>query len=128
MGSPAVLQADHITGTCATHLVPNPSSGAPQPAPPMPFSAPLTQGLSATVRIAGKPAAVVGSSGLNTPPHVGLHATDPFFTPSIQVGRIVSGSATVRIGGLPAASSSSSVTCCSTGGTVVGTAATVLVG
>ena len=45
--------------------------GNPQPAPPMPFSAPLTLGLCATVLIGGKPAAVVGASGMNTPPHVG---------------------------------------------------------
>ena len=57
----------------------------------MPFSAPLTLGLTTTVLIGGKPAAVVGSSGLNTPPHVGLHASDPFMVPTMQEGRVVAG-------------------------------------
>ncbi len=77
MGSPAIVMNDRITGMCAIHQIPNPPSGAPQPGPPMPFSAPLLQGLEASVLIAGQPAAVLGSSGMNTPPHVGLHASDP---------------------------------------------------
>ncbi len=64
---------DKITGQCPNHLMPNPATGAPQPSPPLPFSAPLTMGTVATVLIGGKPAAVAGSSGLNVPPHVGLH-------------------------------------------------------
>ena len=40
---------------------------------------------------------------MNTPPHVGLHASDPFMAPPMQIGRVVSGSPTVMIGGKPAA-------------------------
>ena len=128
MGSPAIVMNDRITGICAIHQIPNPASGVPQPAPPMPFSAPLNQGLESTVLIAGKPAAVAGSSGLNMPPHVGLHATDPFMAPPMQVGRVVSGSPTVLIGGKPAVNTSASATCCATPGSLVPSQATVLVG
>ncbi len=128
MGSPAIVMNDRITGLCAIHQIPNPASGVPQPSPPMPFSAPLLKGLETTVLIGGKPAAVVGSSGMNTPPHVGLHASDPFMAPPMQEGRIVSGSPTVLMGGKPAASASASATCCATPGMLVPTVATVLVG
>ncbi len=129
MGEPAAVMGDRVTATCAVHQMPNPASGAPQPAPPLPFSAPLLQGLAATVQIGGRPAAVVGASGVNTPPHVGLHATDPFVVPTAQVGTVVTGSATVLFEGRPAAKTGSGCTvCASAPGQLVGTAATVLIG
>jgi uncharacterized Zn-binding protein involved in type VI secretion len=127
MGAPAIVMGDQVQGVCAIHQVPSPV-GNPIPGPPMPFAAPLTMGLCATVVIGGKPAAVLGSSGYNTPPHVGLHASDPFLAPPLQVGRVVSGSPTVLFGGQPAASATASATCCSTPGTLVPSGATVLVG
>lgn len=128
MGTPAAVLGDKVTGVCATHLVPNPTSGVPQPSPPLPFSAPLTLGCVATVLIAGKPAAVVGSSGQNLPPHVGLHPSDPFLAPPAQQGKVVQGSPTVLVGGMPLARTGSNALCCPPNtGTVVGTAATVLV-
>ena len=128
MGSPAIVLNDRISGMCSIHQIPNPTSGAPQPSPPMPFSAPLTVGLVQTVRVAGKPAAVMGSSGYNSPPHVGLHVSDPFVGPPLQVGRILSGSPTVRFGGQIAANLDSSVTCCATPGNLVPSVATVMIG
>jgi len=98
LGAPAIVMGDKVTGSCAIHQIPNPASGAPQPGPPFPFSAPITIGTVPTVTIGGKPAAVVGCSGMNTPPHVGLHPSDPYMAPPQQVGRIVSGSPTVTIG------------------------------
>jgi uncharacterized Zn-binding protein involved in type VI secretion len=103
MGTPAIVAGDMITGACPIHQIPNPASGVPQPAPPMPFSAPLSQGLATKVLIGGKPAAVVGSSGINSTPHVGLHASDPFLVPTQQVGRITGPSPTVLFEGKPAA-------------------------
>jgi uncharacterized Zn-binding protein involved in type VI secretion len=129
MGTPAAVLGDKITAVCNGHQMPNPASGAPQPAPPMPFSAPLTKGLATTVLIGGRFAAVAGSSGLNLPPHVGLHASDPFMSPSNQQGTVTVGSATVMFDGKPAAKSGSSCTVCfGAPGQLVGTAATVLIG
>ncbi len=128
MGAPAIVMGDRITGMCAIHQIPNPASGVPQPGPPMPFSAPITMSTVPSVMIGGKPAAVAGSQGPNTPPHVGLHPADPYLAPPMQIGKIVSGSATVLIGGQPAASASSPCTCCATPGTLVPTVTTVLIG
>jgi uncharacterized Zn-binding protein involved in type VI secretion len=119
MGAQAIVAGDKITGQCPSHLMPNPATGAPQPAPPMPFSAPLTMGTVATVLIGGKP---------NVPPHVGLHPSDLFLAPPQQVGRVTSGSATVMIGGKPAATAQSTCTCCSTPGTRAPTVTTVQIG
>jgi uncharacterized Zn-binding protein involved in type VI secretion len=128
MGAPAIVMGDQVTGQCPSHLIPNPATGAPQPAGPLPFSAPLTMGTASTVLIGGKPAAVAGSSGLNVPPHLGLHPSDLFLAPPQQLGRVISGSATVMIGGKPAATSQSGCTCCATPGSLVPTVATVLIG
>jgi uncharacterized Zn-binding protein involved in type VI secretion len=112
MAQPLVM-GDKIQGQCAVHQVPNPATGAPQPSPsPLPFSAPLTDGLCSSVTIGGKQVAVVGSSGLNTPPHVGLHPSDPFLVPTTQKGMVMSGSMTVTAGGKPVATSSSQVSMC----------------
>lgn len=127
MGTPAAVLGDKIVGTCPIHQIPNPASGVPQPGPPMPFSAPVTMGVVPTVLIAGKPAVVAGASGMNTPPHVGLHASDPFMAPPSQMGRVIGGSPTVLIGGKPAARTGSQVMMCTTPGNLVGTATTVLI-
>lgn len=129
MGTPAAVMGDQIKAMCAAHQIPNPASGAPQPSPaPMPFSAPVTQGCEATVLIGGKAAAVVGSAGLNAPPHVGLHATDPFMAPPTQRGTITGGSPTVLIKGKPAARTGSAcIVCFGAPGQIVGSASTVLI-
>jgi uncharacterized Zn-binding protein involved in type VI secretion len=112
MAQPLVM-GDKITGQCAIHQVPNPASGAPQPSPaPMPFSAPLLSGLESTVTIGGKPVVVMGSSGYNLPPHVGLHPADPYMVPTMQEGKVLTGSPTVTAGGKAIATSSSQVSMC----------------
>lgn len=127
MATPLVM-GDTIKGQCATHTVPNPNSGAPQPSPaPMPFDAPLTDGLCSSVTIGGKAVAVLGSSGLNTPPHVGLHPTDPKVVATTQKGQILSGSATVTAGGKAIATDSSQTLMCSEPGTPVATVGDVTV-
>jgi len=127
MGSPVIVMGDRVTGMCPIHQIPA-ALGAPAPSPPLPFSAPLTVGTIATVLIGGKPAAVMGSSGFNTPPHVGLHASDPFMLPNMQIGRVMSGSATVTFGGQPAASVSAQALCCATPGTLIPSVMNVLIG
>jgi uncharacterized Zn-binding protein involved in type VI secretion len=112
MAQPLVM-GDKIQGQCAIHQVPNPASGAPQPSPaPLPFSAPLLSGLESTVTIGGKPVAVMGSSGYNMPPHVGLHPADPYMVPTMQEGKVLTGSPTVTAGGKAIATSSSQVSMC----------------
>ena len=128
MGSPAIVMNDQVTGTCPNHMMPNPASGVPQPAGPLPFSAPLMQGLVTTVLIHGQPAAVVGASGYNTPPHIGLHPSDPFLVPTMEVGRVTSGSPTVMFGGMPAATAQSTCTLCVSVGSLVPSVTDVLVG
>ena len=128
MGTPAAVLGDRIMATCAGHQVPTPS-GAPSPAPPMPFSAPVTTGCATSVLIAGKPAVVVGAAGTNTPPHVGLHPSDPHMAPPTQRGTVTTGSATVMVEGKPAApTNSQAAVCLGQPGQVVGTASTVLIG
>lgn len=129
MGQPAAVSGDQVRAVCPAHLVPNPATGAPQPAPPLPFAAPVTLGVCATVLIGGKPAVVLGASGLGSPPHVGLHPSDPFFAPPAQQAVVTAGSSSVLMGGQPAARTGDGARCCGQpGGTLVGSAATVLVG
>ncbi len=117
MGSPALVMGDRIAGTCPNHLIP--SASGTQPAGPLPFSAPLSDGLVASVIIGGKAAAVMGSSGYNAPPHVGI-VDGAFASPTMQVGRIVSGSSSVLIGGKPAANAQSNASLCIAKATAVG--------
>jgi len=126
MGNPALAAGDRVTGTCPGHMVPSASGTAP--AGPLPFSAPISQGTIASVLIGGKPAAVVGSSGYNAPPHTGI-VDGAFATPTNQVGRIMTGSPTVLIGGKMAATTSSTCSMCATPASAAGPGApTVLVG
>jgi uncharacterized Zn-binding protein involved in type VI secretion len=111
MAQPLVM-GDKIQGQCAIHQVPSPA-GPPMPSPaPMPFSAPLLSGLESTVTIGGKAVAVMGSSGYNVPPHVGLHPADPYMVPTLQEGKVLTGSPTVTAGGKAMATSSSQVSMC----------------
>jgi len=127
VGTPAIVMGDQVTGSCPNHLIIGPL-GAPIPAPPMPFAAPLTLGLSTTVLIGGKPAALMGSSGYNTPPHIGLHASDPFLLPLKEVGQVVTGSPTVLIDGKAAATGQSTATCCVAPGKIPPSVTNVLIG
>jgi uncharacterized Zn-binding protein involved in type VI secretion len=129
MGVPAAVAGDQVTGVCLIHLIPNPATGVPQPAPPLPFAAPVTAGVCPTVLINGTPAVVVSATGYNTPPHVGLSPADPFFVPLMQQAVVTQGSTSVLFGGTPAARTGSAATCCGQPvGTLTGSAATVLIG
>jgi uncharacterized Zn-binding protein involved in type VI secretion len=128
MGQPAAVLGDAITAQCTIHMIPG-AMGAPQPGPPMPFSAKLTLGLASTVMIGGKPAALQGSSGLCLSPHVGLHPSDPYFVPAQQKGEVQMGSTTVKIEGKGAARTGSTCTVCgSLPGQLSGGASSVLIG
>jgi uncharacterized Zn-binding protein involved in type VI secretion len=96
MGQPAAKQGDKVTAT-DTHLVTTPGGTAPMP---LPFAGTINGGLSGDVKIQGLPAAVVGSTADNIPPHV---APGTFQTPPSNKATIQLGSPTVRINGKPAA-------------------------
>lgn len=128
MGQPAAILNDRITGMCTTHQVPGPTGG-PIIGPPVPFSAPLTIGLTSTVLIGGAPVAKLGSSGLNTPAHLGLYPTDPHATPPTQIGRVMAGSTTVHFEGMPAAYTGCQTSICfNLPGILTGTAVSVQIG
>jgi uncharacterized Zn-binding protein involved in type VI secretion len=125
MGAPPIVLGDKIVGQCPNHLIP--SASGTQPAGPLPFSAPLAQGLSTNVLIGGKAAAVAGSSGYNASVHPGI-VDAPFSSPTSQVGRIATGSKSVLIGGKPAATMQSEAFMCVARGQLVPSVKNVLIG
>ena len=101
---------DLVTGT-DTHIVLVPSPGGPVPTPtPLPFAGTITGGCSADVLIDGQPAAVVGSTATNNPPHVAPNG--PFQIPPTNQGTVLLGSQTVLINNKPAARVGDSVQTC----------------
>lgn len=101
MGQPAAKQGDHVVAT-DIHIVMIPSPGGPVPTPlPHPFTGVLDGSLSGNVNVMGRPAATVGSTADNTPPHIPQGG--PFQKPPSNRGQIVVGSPTVFINGKPAA-------------------------
>jgi uncharacterized Zn-binding protein involved in type VI secretion len=53
---------------------------------------------------------------------------DPFVNPMLQEGKVVSGSATVQLGGKPAATAQSTCTMCVTPGQLAPTVTSVVIG
>lgn len=103
MGQPAAKQGDQVLAT-DTHIVLVPTPTGPVPTPlPHPFTGLITGGLSADVKIMGLPAATVGSTADNTPPHIPTPPGTAFQNPPPNKGTIRVGSPTVRINGKAAA-------------------------
>ncbi len=103
MGQPAAKQGDQVLAT-DTHIVMVPSPGGPVPTPlPHPFIGLLDGSLSTDVKIMGLPAATVGSTATNTPPHIPTPPGTAFQKPPSNRATIQVGSATVRINGRQAA-------------------------
>jgi uncharacterized Zn-binding protein involved in type VI secretion len=111
MGAPAALLGDQITGACPLHQLIGPL-GVPVPTPGLPFAAPLVTGCSTMTTFNGKPVVLVGATGFNTPPHVGLHATDPFMLPNLQMGTVAASTSTVLVEGRPVATTGATCTMC----------------
>src|SRR6185437_3671157 len=105
------LLGDQITGVCPLHQLIGPL-GVPVPTPGLPFMAPLMTGCSVKTTFNSKPVVLVGATGFNTPPHVGLHATDPFMLPNLQMGTVAASPSTVLVEGVPVAVSGASCTMC----------------
>jgi uncharacterized Zn-binding protein involved in type VI secretion len=110
MGQPGAKQGDTVIAT-DIHIVMIPSPGGPVPTPlPHPFNGMLTGGLSSNVKIQGAPAAVVGSTADNVPPHIPQGG--PFQKPPTNKGQVIVGSARVMINGKPAARNGDTVLTC----------------
>ena len=104
MGVPAASGMSSVVGI-DIHVVMVPTPGGPVPTPlPHPFSAPrIDGGLVQSVTIAGQPAAVQGSTATNSPAHVPTPPGTSFQSPPADEASVMVGSATVLIGGKPAA-------------------------
>jgi uncharacterized Zn-binding protein involved in type VI secretion len=102
MGQPAAKMGDKIVAS-DIHIIMIPAPpGPPVPTPvPHPFNGLIANGCSTNVMIEGKPAAVVGSTANNVPPHIPQGG--PFQNPPNNVGKITMGSMTVKINGKAAA-------------------------
>jgi uncharacterized Zn-binding protein involved in type VI secretion len=98
MGQPAAKQGDQIMAM-DTHIVIVP--GAPSvPTPlPHPFAGILNGNLSGNVNIMGMPAATVGSTADNAPPHIPTPPGTSFQKPPSNKGTVKMGSFTVKING-----------------------------
>jgi len=112
MGQPAAKGQDKVVAT-DTHIVIVPAGPAQVPTPlPHPFSGALSGGLVATVKIAGRAAAVVGSTADNLPAHLPTPPGVSFQKPPTNQGTVQMGSATVKIGGKAAArNGDTAITC-----------------
>lgn len=97
MRKPAAKQGDRIVAT-DTHVVR--ILGVTRPMS-FPFNGVINDGLSRNVNVMGRPAAVVGSTAVNTPPHTPERGA--FQTPPSNRGEVIAGSETVFINGKPAA-------------------------
>jgi uncharacterized Zn-binding protein involved in type VI secretion len=129
MGKPAAKQGDRIQAM-DTHLIQPPPPATPVLVPGHVFSGIIDGSLSSDVKIEGRPAATVGSTATNTPPHIPIGGT--FVNPPTNRGQIIIGSATVFSNKKPAARAGDRALTCNDPvplpvGTVVATS-TVLIG
>jgi uncharacterized Zn-binding protein involved in type VI secretion len=126
MGQPAAKQNDQVIGT-DIHIVMVPVGPSLVPTPlPHPFTGTITGGTVSTVKIAGQPAAVVGSTADNTPSHIPTPPGTSFQKPPTNKATLQMGSATVKIGGKPAARmGDTALTCNDPADTPVGTVVAV---
>ena len=132
MGQPAAKKGDRVIAV-DTHVVMVPTP-APVPTPlPHPFAGVLAGALSGDVNIMGAPAATVGSTADNTPPHIPTPPGVSFQTPPSNKATVKTGSATVKINGKAAARTGDTATTCNDpselpAGTVVAAPGTVFIG
>jgi uncharacterized Zn-binding protein involved in type VI secretion len=112
MGQPAAKQGDQIMAT-DIHIVLVPSASGTVPTPlPHPFAGLLNGSLSTDVKIMNMPAATVGSTADNTPPHFPMPPGASFSKPPSNWGSVLVGSPTVFINGKMAARAGDSAMTC----------------
>jgi uncharacterized Zn-binding protein involved in type VI secretion len=100
MGSLAAKRNDEVKAV-DVHLVQAPAPGPPAPLP-HDFAGKLDGNLVDSVRIRGEPAATVGSTATNKPPHK-PSGPGSFVRPPANQARVLTGSASVFIDKKPAA-------------------------
>lgn len=110
MGKPAAKQGDRIQAL-DTHIIQPPPPATPVLVPGHIFSGIIDGSLSTDVNIEGLPAATVGSTATNTPPHIPIGGS--FVNPPTNRGQIIAGSATVFINKQPAARAGDRALTCS---------------
>lgn len=110
MGLPAAKSGDTIFAV-DTHIVTVPPFEIPTPLPHI-FRGTINGNLSPNVRIMGQPAATVGSTAINTPPHIPTPPGISFVKPPTNRGSVTFGSSTVKINGKMAARMSDVATTC----------------
>lgn len=98
---PAAKQGDRVVAV-DVHIVILPAPAPPAPLP-HPFSGVINGGLSPDVNIMGRPAATVGSTADNTPPHIPTPPGVAFQKPPSNKATVRVGSPTVMINGKAAA-------------------------
>ena len=93
---PAAKQGDKVVGV-DVHIIMIPTPGGPVPTPlPHPFNGMIDGETISSVLIGGMPAAVVGSTASNVPPHIPQGG--PFQKPPTNKAKIMIGSPNVLIG------------------------------
>jgi uncharacterized Zn-binding protein involved in type VI secretion len=132
MGQPAAKQSDMIQAM-DTHIVmvPTPGGPVPTPTPGHTFNGLMDGNLSSDVKIMGLPAATVGSTATNQPPHIPIGGPS-FQIPPTNQATIIIGSTTVLINGKQAARNGDTANTCNDPvplpvGTVIATG-TVMIG
>ena len=108
MGAPAAKKGDRVRAI-DMHMV-QPPGTVPPVLMQHPFDGILDGALSADVNIMGLPAATVGSTATNTPPH--LPSGGSFVNPPTNKGKIILGSSTVLINGKAAARAGDTANTC----------------
>ncbi len=99
MGQPAAKLGDKVVAV-DIHIIQPPGPVPPLPVP-HPFLGMIDGGVSSNVFINGMPAATLGSTATNLPPHIPIGGT--FVNPPTNKATIIKGSAIVMINGKPAA-------------------------
>lgn len=100
MGPPAAKSGDRVTAV-DSHIIQPPLPATPVLVPGHVFNGIINGGLSSNVTINGQPAATVGSTATNTPPHIPIGGS--FVNPPTNRATITRGSATVLINNQQAA-------------------------
>jgi uncharacterized Zn-binding protein involved in type VI secretion len=112
MGQPAAKKDDKVTAT-DIHIVMVPAGPSMVPTPlPHQFSGKLNGALISSVKIAGKAAAVVGSTADNKPAHTATSPGTSFQKSPANKATVKVGSSSVKFGGKAAARNSDAAETC----------------